>query len=331
MKAMCRLAVSPRVRGSGAAVEKLRKLQATSCALLSNATLKNQRAGLAAWLESRCRPGVSHRVLGFASMWDEASQKLKAMLTTASGSNSVGTANAFQTSGRPRMSKSCARSAACARWRLGRQEDGSLIREARWQPWISPPRFMAGTSHKFLIEALGRSLPVDLSAEGALGPWVQKQTDHCVITLCFDFASSNVAAFKYYVAVAEATTTNKPIMIHGERCATHCVHLVKAHCIAMSQVAGVLYSVNKLLVSNKVVDGLAKNLARRSPPPWSTGIPPPRPSTSCWQQCAILWRLMGASHGWRKAGRGRRAGSIRSNECASSAASTLTAERGCTT
>lgn len=63
------------------------------------------------------------------------------------------------------------------------------------------------------------------------------------------------------MAVIEASTSSKPVMIHGERCATHCVHLVKAHCIAVAQVAGVLYSMSKLLVSNRVVDGLAKNFA----------------------------------------------------------------------
>lgn len=98
VKARCRLAVSPRIRGSGPAVEKVRKLQATSCTLLSSATLTNQRRGLEAWLQACCREGVSHRVLGFAAMWDEVSQKLKAMLTNASGSASASTATTFQTS-----------------------------------------------------------------------------------------------------------------------------------------------------------------------------------------------------------------------------------------
>lgn len=77
--AMCRLAVSPKVRGIGAAVDKVRRLQNLSCALVANVSMALQRRGLDQWLG---RPGgecVQHRVLGVSAAWDEATQNMQAL------------------------------------------------------------------------------------------------------------------------------------------------------------------------------------------------------------------------------------------------------------
>lgn len=82
MVPMCRLAVSQKVRGSGPAVEKVRRLQSLSCTLLGSAALRFQNEGLQVWLDDA--PAEGHlRVLVCSLMWDEAAQKMRARLSRA--------------------------------------------------------------------------------------------------------------------------------------------------------------------------------------------------------------------------------------------------------
>lgn len=257
LPAMTKLAVSPKVKGSGAAIERVRRLQNVSCALLSAAALKLQRAGLERWLVAPPKAEVVHRVLGFSAMWDEASQKLKALLTTVRGMKMKEHVASNMSAPKEVQVMCVLGSVHHVQLRAGPSETPELV--GQWQPWLAPPLFLTSTAHKYLIEGLARVLPVDLTDIAKVNRWTSGEKSRCVVvTLCFDFASSNVATFRSITAGLE--NADSPLLLHGERCATHCIHLVKARCIAASDFAGVLYSVSKLMVSNRVVDGLSANI-----------------------------------------------------------------------
>jgi hypothetical protein len=77
---MVRLASTPRVRGSGAAVNNVRKLQNQSAACVGITALECQRVGLDQWLRRTEQPECEDVVKGLTFMWDEAAQKTRAIL-----------------------------------------------------------------------------------------------------------------------------------------------------------------------------------------------------------------------------------------------------------
>ena len=76
--ALSRFAMSPRVRGSGSAVDRVRLHQNIGAFLMASAALERQRAGLDAW--SANRAACQHYLRGCTAMWDEASQRLQALM-----------------------------------------------------------------------------------------------------------------------------------------------------------------------------------------------------------------------------------------------------------
>ncbi len=151
-----RLAVSPRFRGSGPAVEKGRALQSAAVALVARAALSRQRMGLSRWLDNgghSAPPGVDwdqESCRGFTVMWDEASQKsrsLKAKATNAPRDVQVFVALAAIFS---------MRSAA------------GVCDDVQWQPWLCPAMFLASTKHEYLLESLRKVLPFDYTDRSSL-------------------------------------------------------------------------------------------------------------------------------------------------------------------
>lgn len=262
LEAMCRLAVSPKIRGSGYLVTRVRKLQHVSCSLLGSAALAMQRKGLEQWLEARSPMGDSggHRVLGFSAMWDEATQKVRALLTKVKELSSP-TAGGNTAAGQTTVSVMVVMGTVHQLTSAEYTHDGvrQVERSFVWQPWLAAPLFLSNTSHPFLLEGLGRALPANLMAPNSLDVCLSNGTVF-VVSLTFDFASSNVASFAQLVRSAESQA-GKPLMLHGERCATHCIHLVKARCVAASQLAGMLYSVSKVMKLNRTIDGLRQEFA----------------------------------------------------------------------
>lgn len=114
--------------------------------------------------------------------------------------------------------------------------------------------YLQSTKAEHLVAGLARSLPANLAKPGALQPWAAENGDFCVVALCFDFASSNVLAYKHFAHTTALEGSR--IFLHGEWCATHCIHLVKASCITASHLASMLYSVSRLMTLNRTVDGL---------------------------------------------------------------------------
>lgn len=236
--AMCKLAVSAKVRGSGPVVDKVRRLQHISSAMLGASALHLQETGLRAWLLNN--PPASdgfHRVLGFSMMWDEAEQKLKALLTKVGDLRATST-----TAKRGPSTQTAVNVMAC----LGSvhqttaqvDEHGFVDRKLQWQPRLAAPLFLTSTNKDSILEGLARSMPVDLTNTSEADKWCDRPNTFAVATLCFDFASSNVAALRHLGYQLEQNQS--AFMCHGERCATHCVHLVKAGSLAASQLSGIL-------------------------------------------------------------------------------------------
>ena len=82
---MIRLAMTPRVRGSGAAVAHVRKLQNQSAACVGKTALECQRVGLSHWLQRSWQPDCEEVVKGLTFMWDEAAQKTRAIWVLSRG------------------------------------------------------------------------------------------------------------------------------------------------------------------------------------------------------------------------------------------------------
>lgn len=189
-------------------------------------------------------------------MWDEASQKLKALLASVGGPESAGAQ-------RPTMSAPKEAQVLVATSIVHMMEashpdaNGDIVRQSQWQPWLAPPMFMLGTTRGHLVEGLRRILPIDLSEKESLCEWAGQVSGKIVVTLRFDYASSNVSLYKTYAAVVESM--ERPVHLHGERCLTHCIHLVKASCIASAELAGMLYSLSKLFAHNRTVNGLCQS------------------------------------------------------------------------
>ena len=68
--ALLRLVLSPKVRGAGVSVDRVRKAQQAGLALVANAVLQSQAISMRQWLGHD--EGVDSDVRGFVAMWDEA-------------------------------------------------------------------------------------------------------------------------------------------------------------------------------------------------------------------------------------------------------------------
>lgn len=258
LEAMCRLSVSPRIRGSGAVVERVRKMQNVSVALVGSAALEMQRAGFDKWVVQASAPAAGeHRVLGMSIMWDEATQNTKAVLTKMQelpGNTAMSRAGNSQTVVQVMVTLGTVHEMTASVL-----ETGQVERRSEWQPWVAAPQFVTSTGHAYLLKALSRSMPVALGSPRDVEEFLRCGEEPFVASMCFDFAASNVRAF---ATMVQATSGHLDrLFLHGERCATHCIHLVKSSCIAATKLAGMLYSVSKVLRLNRSVDGLRHSLA----------------------------------------------------------------------
>ena len=246
MEAVVQLAMSPRIRGSGPAVECTRSLQNLAVALVGHTALKRQRHGLEQWLSRQAQnPAVDGNVddvmRGFTCMWDEASQQAKA-LRADTFSNAPRHVQVMMT--------------LAALYQVNTTASG-CDEHWQWQPWMCPPMWLAETKHQFLLLGLLQVLPYKWSdfasmAELCSGSLIT------IICMCFDFASSNVTGFGRILGSLEAAPAScASMLLHGERCLVHQLHIVKSSCLSLSKGASMLYSVSRILTSNHSASGLA--------------------------------------------------------------------------
>lgn len=282
--AMCKLAVSAKVRGSGAVIDKVRRLQHLSSAMLGASALHLQEQGLQAWLRRAIPAGsTSHRVVGFALMWDEAEQKMKALLAKIAELKALS-----QTKEHAPATQTTVNVMVCLasvhNMTVDVDGEGHVSREYQWQPWLAAPLFLTSKNKDCILEGFARSMPVNVMKPEEASTWCRGPNNFFVATFCFDFAPSNLAAFRHMGHQLEEG--HSAFLIHGERCATHCVHLVKSGCLSASQLSGMLYSISKLVTGNRVVNGLRHAIFEhvRGRLSLRTGPPP----SNNWLKSAIV-------------------------------------------
>lgn len=245
MESIMQLSVSPRVRGSGAAVEQARSLQNLSVAIVGKTALERQKQGLVYWLGRRAQRDLGENgsiMRGMAAMWDEASQRSSAP-NRKNFSNAPRFVQVMVTLSAIYNIESC-----------GRQEKWD------WQPWFCAPMFMTETKHQCLLQGLARTLPFVWSDPKSLAAFASSSS-FTFLGLVFDMASSNVASFGRMLRVLELGGHDcRHIAMHGERCLVHQLHIVKAACLNLSKAASMLYSISCILPSARAAEKLAAAL-----------------------------------------------------------------------
>ena len=249
MEAMVRLAVSSKVRGSGSSIDRVRRLQTAAFGLVGSSALRLQKEGLSCWLD-RSRDGVAtHFLRGFQVSWDEASQKLRALVDRMPGCKD----NDIMKS-QSSVQIMAVLASVC---QLETQVDGeSVLRRFDYQPWVGRPLILQKTSHAFILEGLLRTCPIDLSDREAMKAWSAHAS--CTVGIfCFDSASSNLVTMRFLSAFAERSGCR--FLLHGERCSTHQLHMIKSASISLTKLAGMLYCISKVAQISRTIDGIRTN------------------------------------------------------------------------
>lgn len=165
-QALLRLALSPKVRGTGPAVDRVRAAQQTGFALVATAALHAQESGLLQWLDAPAAPRgheggdesqapavprgherADAAVRGITAMWDEASQRARALLRGRHVSRAQSTVEVLVMLG--------------ALHDVTVDADG--VERWAWQPWLAPPILLHSTQHRVLSDALDSCMPFAFS------------------------------------------------------------------------------------------------------------------------------------------------------------------------
>ena len=242
MHALMRLALSPRVRGSGSSVDRVRLYQNVATALLARAALDRQSDGYDLWTS----PERTHRegdMRGFVGMWDEASQKARSLFGVGPNKGQ-------------KVVEVFVLLASIFQCRL--RNDGSDSYE--WQPWLAPPLCVPDTKHLTVLAALEQALPFCFSDPDTLLEF-GRGVDIALLCFTFDMAASNVAVYsRMQKMMSILPEQGGGIMLHGERCLTHALHIVKSDIMAQDGISGMLYSFSKIVASSRSLKGLSDAL-----------------------------------------------------------------------
>ena len=256
MVSVQKLAFSTRVRGADAGVKRVRRLQNKCCALVGALCLEAQHKGFVQWLETAKAEREQHceapfRVHALSAMWDEASQRGRALLKRTMQAESI-------THAQKNIEIMNVLAAVC-RCRVQPQDAPAATRgEATgvfdWEPWIAAPAVLESTAQPYVLEALARALPVDMLSRASVETFADS-ADVSVVCLSFDSAASNVAAYSCMAAHLERGPCTS-LLLHGERCMTHQLHILRSGSTTLSGFAGALYSLSRILGNSQAISGL---------------------------------------------------------------------------
>lgn len=242
-----RLALSPKARGSGPSADRVRKMQNIATALMAKACLMRQADGFAMWCDDE---GSTEDVRGVVCMWDEASQKMKGLLGQAWANKSK---QAFRSQMVVEFMV-----ALCSVVQGRALQDGGTA--WAWQPYIAPPLAMPSTKHGVIMEALDMAMPVQLSDVDSLQHFA-KNVGVALVVLTFDGASSNLKSVSRMLGVVESLPpSGDHVLLHGERCLTHMLHIVKSSVLASGGIAAHLFSISKIVRHSRSLDGLSATM-----------------------------------------------------------------------
>ncbi len=256
MVASAALAFSPKIRGSGSCIEKCRRLQNRAVALVGKCVVDRQAYGLNRWLEMGLKATESMRVRGVCAMWDEATQKLRALLLDRAQRESLASATlaASKKTAQVMVTLSAVAELALA----AELVDGKVERCFFCQPWIAGPLFLPSTKAAFVLDGVLRNLPIKIAERESVEKW-GKETEFILIVLCFDGASGNIAALKKMISLVSAFGYI-PIAIHAVLCLSHQINLIKSSTVFASGWAGMCYSLSQIMKVGNAVTNLVSSI-----------------------------------------------------------------------
>lgn len=103
---------------------------------------------------------------------------------------------------------------------------------------VHPPAFLHSASADVILEVLLRGYPLPLENRLDLSK-TTSGFDVVLLVFGFDSASANLKAFKHLANLVENSGLER-LIIHGEPCAMHQVHIVKARCVDVAGTAAML-------------------------------------------------------------------------------------------
>jgi hypothetical protein len=239
-QALLSLALSPKVRGSGPAVDRARSAQQAGLALVATTVLGAQDKGLWRWIGDGDENGAADSdVRGYSAMWDEASQRARALLQGPHVARAQSTVEVF-------VMLSALHAVTVS--------DG--IEHWAWQPWLAPPMLLQSTQHRALLDALDSCMPFAFSDKETFVRFGQG-VKASILSFNFDYASSNVSAYRHMVfVIGKLPLAASHVMLHGERCLTHGLHIVKCDGLVSEGISGVLYSLSKIIAHGRSMNGV---------------------------------------------------------------------------
>jgi len=204
-------------------VDRVRRLQHISFALLGETALVRQSEGWSRWISTEGHEGDMR---GLTFMWDEATQRTRANLQRKL--NPAG-----RLSKAPRLLELMVVLAAVIQMRM--RGDGSTC--LQWQPWLAAPMVMLSTKHEHVLSGLAGALPVNFLDRDSIKAFAQ-HVAVAMACMCYDSASSNIASVARMIAFLEKLPVwASNVVVHPERCLTHAVHIVKAYTLADNRLA----------------------------------------------------------------------------------------------
>lgn len=244
------LAVSPRFRGSGPAVERCRLVQHMAGALVATAALRQQETGIERSLGEASDLTAAnsdseglHR--GLSAMWDGASQKTRSL-------------KGKEATNAPRDVEAIVVLACIVTMPFGAgQSEGKLA----WEPWLCPPTLVAASKHEYLLATLKKVLPFAYDDAASVERFCCG-SGLTVVWFTFDAASSNYTAFGKIIRLAEESGRSC-IAIHGERCLTHQLHHIKSACVSLKSIAPMVFSLSRIVGSDRAVSGLERAMRQK--------------------------------------------------------------------
>lgn len=77
-----------------------------------------------------------------------------------------------------------------------------------------------------------------------------------ILSFCFDGASSNICAYRHMVyVVGKLPQAASHVLLHGERCLTHALHIVKIDGLVSEGISCVLYRLSKIIANGRSMNG----------------------------------------------------------------------------
>lgn len=264
--AAIRMALSPPLRGSGAAIERCRHLQHAGQALLAEFSVAKQDQALEIWKNH----SDSALIRGLTVKWDEAAQWLRGLFDSSSGAS---------VSKQQKLLHVLVAQPALFQCRAAEIGDGATYC-VESQPWLCGPAFLRSVKHGEVLEGLRRCLPLRLDDPMAYKDFLIGAVMG-IILLAFDSGSSCLVVHRIAAAAVEAADDDKT-MIHGEKCSTHSFHKVKVRCITRTRLDAVLFSIGKIVQHTRsvqsfcdcIIEKVSKSFEVRY---YSGDKPPPDP------------------------------------------------------